>query len=182
MRNELRSKKSLFPRDNEDGIALIAGLGIMVILTILGAASLFTTNIDIMITKNYEMSIQALYAAEAGAEKVYDAFQEGDTNGDGVVDDNDTANANNDLDGDGTIDFIQVFQNKVDIGSDANRITVNANSNIQAFIWVDASNAPAVVLIHSRGNPAGTKSRKDITLTLTSTGGGVINGALNNST
>ncbi|RMF85962.1 MAG: hypothetical protein D6736_16230 [Nitrospinota bacterium] len=171
--------REVWQRD-EAGAALITGLIIMTGLAVLGAAAFFTADIDRLITKNYEGSIQALYAAEAGAEKVFNAFKMGDTTGDGAVDGNDTANTDNDLDGDGTIDFLQVFANKEDIGSDDNRIVVNSGDT-RAFIWVDASEAPTLVYIHSRGNPAGTKNRKDITLALTTSGANIINGALNNA-
>ncbi|MBI3815663.1 MAG: hypothetical protein HY279_14495 [Nitrospinae bacterium] len=166
---------------NESGMALITGLLIMVILIIMGGAAITFTIRDLNYTKNYEENIQALYAAEAGAEKVYDAFMQGDTNNDGVVNISDTANANNDLDSNGIIDFMQVFTNKTDIASSSNRIEVNSG-NIRAYIWVDASGAPTVITIYSRGNPDGTNNQREVALTITATGKSIINGALNNST
>ncbi len=168
---------------HEKGAILVTGLTIMVLLSILVVTAMFMSNTEIMIAKNYEGSVQALYAAEAGAERVFDAFRRGDTNGDGAVNSADTANAANDLDGDGTIDYLQVFSNGVNMGSSTNRITLNANTDIQAFIWADAANAPGTVFIHSRGNPSGTKSRKEVTLTINSgLGNNILFGALNNST
>jgi len=81
----------------------------------------------------------------------------------------------------GTIDFVQAFIDKTDIGSDANRLTVNSG-NTRALIWVDASKAPTRVFIHSRGNPAGTITQKEVTLTITTSGVNISFGALNNAT
>jgi len=173
---------------NEQGIALVIGMIIMILLVVLGGIMLYVTRTEIKVTSNYEQSVQALHAAEAGAEKVYDAFKQGDTDGDGDVDGSDTVDATcsddcNDLDNDGTIDFIQVFVDPyTDIGSDGNRIEVNSSST-RAFVWVDATSAPGVVVINSRGSPDGTNAERIVTLTLTLTpfAEDTINGALNNA-
>lgn len=171
------------PLSDEKGIVLLSGLLIMIVLAIMGGFALFFTNREMMTTENYKGNVQALYAAEAGAEKVYDAFMQGDTNGDGIVNAGDTVNsATNDLDNDGVIDFIQVFTNKTNIGSSGSRITVNSGASIQASVWVDASQSPALITIWSKGNPAGTTNQKEVALTITSSGENIINGALNNST
>jgi Tfp pilus assembly protein PilX len=171
----------VFALANERGIALVIGLIIMVLLVVLGGIMLYVTSTEIKVTGNYAQSVQALHAAEAGAEKVYDAFKKGDTNGDGSVDSNDTANANNDLDGNNTIDFTQVFVNATDIGADNSRIEVNSGDT-RAFVWVDASNAPAVVIINSQGSPDGTNAERTVFLTLSTSAESIIGGALNNST
>ncbi len=175
------TKKWVSSAQNEKGIVLAVTIMIMSVLLILVGATLFSTRTEIQITGNHQGSIQALHAAQAGAEKVYDAFQQGDTNLDGVVTVADTANAANDLDNNGTIDFIQIFFNGADLGSDATRIEVN-NGTTRAFIWVDASAAPTLVSIHSRGNPAGTNYQREVTLFVTTAAGGMAFGALNNST
>ncbi len=164
---------------NTRGSVLVIGLVFVVILTLMGVTALFTTRTEIQITSNYKDSVQALYAAESGAQKVFDAFKQGDTDENGVVDANDTTKPGiNDLDNDGTIDFIQVFTDSDSIGSENSLIQVN-NGDTKASIWVDASLAPGIVVIHSTGTPEGTKSRRTVALSLTGLGD-MINGALNN--
>ncbi len=170
----------VFTMANEQGIALVIGMIIMILLVVLGGIMLYVTRTEIKVTSNYEQSVQALHAAEAGAEKVYDAFKKGDSDGDGDVDGSDVANANNDLDGDGTIDFTQVFVSGAPLGSDGSRIEVNSG-NTRAFVWVDATNAPDVVVINSRGSPDGTNALRGVALTLTSSAQTIIGGSLNNS-
>lgn len=168
---------------DEKGIVLLSGLLIMIVLAIMGGFALFFTNREMMTTENYRGNVQALYAAETGAEKVYDAFMQGDTNGDGIVNASDTSNsATNDLDNNGVIDFIQVFTNKTNIGASNSRVTVNSGASTQAFVWVDASQSPSLITIWSRGKPEGTNNQKEVALTLTTSGKNIINGALNNST
>ena len=164
---------------NTRGSVLVIGLVLVVILTLMGVAALFTTQTEIQITSNYKDSVQALYAAESGAQKVFDAFKQSDTDNNGVADANDTANADNDLDNNGTIDFIQVFTDSDSIGSENSLIEVN-NGDTKASIWVDASLAPEIVVIHSTGTPEGTKSRRTVALSLTGLGD-MIHGALNNA-
>ncbi|MCZ6451931.1 MAG: hypothetical protein O6918_13855, partial [Deltaproteobacteria bacterium] len=65
----------VFTMANERGIALVIGLVIMMLLVVLGGIMLYVTRTEIKVTSNYEQSVQALHAAEAGAEKVYDAFK-----------------------------------------------------------------------------------------------------------
>ncbi len=183
MKRNSHRKGLVFTLRNEQGIALVIGMIIMILLVVLGGIMLYVTRTEIKVTSNYEQSVQALHAAEAGAEKVYDAFKKGDSDGDGDVDGSDTANANNDLDGNSTIDFTQVFVDPyTDIGSDGNRIEVNSGST-RAFVWVDSTNAPGVVVINSRGSPDGTNAERIVTLTLTLTpfAEDTINGALNNA-
>lgn len=169
----------LFPMANERGIALVIGLIIMMLLVVLGGIMLYVTRTEIKVTSNYEQSVQALHAAEAGAEKVYGAFKKGDTNGDGIVDSNDTVNADindpniNDLDGNGVIDFKQVFVDKAPLATDVN------GGDTFASVSVDASGAPYVVIISSTGKPVGTNAERTVFLTLTSSA--QIGGALNNS-
>ncbi len=164
---------------NTRGSVLVIGLVIVVILTLMGVAALFTSKTEIQITSNYKDSVQALYAAESGAQKVFDAFKQGDTDNNGVINTNDTINSNNDLDNNGTIDFIQVFTDSDSIGSENSLIEVN-NGDTKASIWVDASLAPGIVVIHSTGTPEGTKSRRTVALSLTGLGD-MIHGALNNA-
>ncbi len=180
MQNRLKNRM-ISPALNEDGIAMLTSLMIMVLLLVIAGAALHSVRQEIQITGNFQGSVQALHAAEAGAEKVYDALKLGDTNGDGHFDVGvDLVNGNNDLDGDNTNDFLQVFIEKRNIGSEASPITVNSGTNIQAFIWVDASAAPDVS-IHSRGNPAGTNSQREVILDVKIYGDDIIYGALNNS-
>ena len=161
---------------NEQGIALVIGMIIMILLVVLGGIMLYVTRTEIKVTSNYEQSVQALHAAEAGAEKVYDAFKKGDSDGDGDVDGSDVANANNDLDKDGVIDFTQVFVNKDPL------LATDVNSgDTFASVSVDATNAPDVVIISSTGKPVGTNAERTVFLTLTSSAQTIIGGALNNA-
>ncbi len=186
MKRNSHSKGLVFTMRNERGIALVIGLIIMILLVVLGGIMLYVTRTEIKVTSNYEQSVQALHAAEAGAEKVYDAFKEGDTDNDGDVDGSDNVDATcsdepcNDLDGNGTIDWTQVFVNGSNLGSAGSRIEVNSG-NTRAFVWVDATNAPDVVVINSRGSPDGTNALREVALTLTSSAQTIIGGSLNNS-
>ena len=53
----------------ESGIVLIAVLMLVAVLALAGTVSVVTTNTDIKISGNYKTSVQALYAAQAGAEE-----------------------------------------------------------------------------------------------------------------
>jgi type II secretory pathway pseudopilin PulG len=174
MKRNSHRKDLVLTLRNEQGIALVIGLVIMILLVVLGGIMLYVTRTEIKVTSNYEQSVQALHAAEAGAEKVYDAFKQGDTDGDGDVDGSDVANANNDLDGNGTIDFTQVFVN----GTPLPATDVNSGDTF-ATVSVDANDAPGKVIISSTGKPVGTNAERTIYLTLTSSA--QIGGALNNS-
>ena len=55
---------------NEQGTALIIALMSMMLLTALGAAVVMVTNTETMIASNYRNSQEALYAADAAAERV----------------------------------------------------------------------------------------------------------------
>ena len=181
----------VFTMANERGIALVIGLIIMMLLVVLGGIMLYVTRTEIKVTSNYEQSVQALHAAEAGAEKVYDAFKRGDTNGDKIVDGSDVANANNDLDDDGIIDFIQVFVTGLRMPLDGSEcgteiidggIEVEVNSgDTRAFVWVDACDFPGAVIINSRGSPDGTNARREVALTIGNEATDIIGGSLNNS-
>ncbi len=166
---------------NEKGIVLPITIMVMTILILMGGTALKMAGIEILLTGNYQGAVQALHAAESGVEMVYYAFEQGDTNGDGSVNGSDTANTTNDLDSNGVIDFQQAFIATTNIGSDTSRVEVNSG-NTRAFIWVDASLAPSIVLIHSRGNPAQTSSKREVTLTIKTSAKNISHGALNNST
>jgi len=165
---------------NDEGSALVISLVVMLSLTLMATAALQISNINIRVARNYREGVQANYAAAAGVEKMFDAFKQGDTNGDGSVNGADTVNASNDLDGDNTIDFTQVWVNRNNIGDSANRIAVNSGDT-RAFIWVDASQAPVSVTVYSKGNPSGTKGQRELAQSMASSGSSVINGAVNNA-
>jgi hypothetical protein len=61
---------SLHPVRNERGIALIVALMSMMLLTALGLGLVMTTMSETMIAGNYRDSAEALYAADAGVERV----------------------------------------------------------------------------------------------------------------
>ena len=177
----LPRKRFLYPAQNEKGIVLPISIMMITILILMGGTALKMASTEILLTGNYQGAVQALHAAESGVELVYYALEQGDTNGDGVVNGLDSPNATNDLDSNGVNDFQQAFLTATNVGSDANRLEVNSG-NTRAFVWVDASMAPSIVLIHSRGNPAQTSSEREVTLTITTSGQNISFGALNNAT
>jgi hypothetical protein len=62
--------RPLDPLSNERGVALIVALMSMLLLTALGVGLLMTTSTESMLTTNYRDSGEALYAADAGVERV----------------------------------------------------------------------------------------------------------------
>lgn len=62
--------RPLDPLSNERGVALIVALMSMLLLTALGVGLLMTTSTEAMLTTNYRDSGEALYAADAGVERV----------------------------------------------------------------------------------------------------------------
>src|SRR5688572_22944355 len=61
---------ALHPIRNERGISLIVALMSMMLLTALGLGLVMTTMSETMIAGNYRDSAEALYAADAGVERV----------------------------------------------------------------------------------------------------------------
>ena len=183
MQQKVPAKVLTLSLDNDNGVALTVVIVVVSLLLIIGYSALTRNVMEIKVTTNYQDSIQALHAAEAGVERVYAGFSFADTNGDGIVSASDAANSNNDIDGNGTIDFTQVFSNGTNIAASNNRIQVNSNAT-RAFVWVDASAAPDRVTIYSEGNPSGTNSKREISLSVSvgMSGLDVIYGALDNST
>jgi len=59
----------LDPR-NEQGIAIVIALMAMLMLSALGIGLMLTTNTETLITANYRDSAEAMYAADAGVERV----------------------------------------------------------------------------------------------------------------
>lgn len=55
---------------DERGVALIVALMAMLLLTALGVGLLMTTSTETLITSNYRLSSEAMYAADAGVERV----------------------------------------------------------------------------------------------------------------
>ena len=66
----MHTPRELDPIRNERGIALIVALMSMLLLTALGIGLVMTTSTETMITNNYRDSGEALYAADAGVERV----------------------------------------------------------------------------------------------------------------
>lgn len=62
--------REMNPVRNERGMALIVALMSMLLLTGLGAALVMTTMTETLITTNYRDNSEALYAADAGVERV----------------------------------------------------------------------------------------------------------------
>ena len=67
----LANARSLKPRgDREDGIALVIVLMLTLLLTALTSALVLTTSVEAAISRRYRNSQEALYAAQAAAERV----------------------------------------------------------------------------------------------------------------
>ena len=60
----------LDPIGNERGVALIVALMSMLLLTALGVGLIMTTTTETMISSNFRDSGEAMYAADAGIERV----------------------------------------------------------------------------------------------------------------
>jgi len=82
-------------RKNESGAALVIALIMIIVLTLIGLASTFTSNFEIKLSGNKRGSTDAFYAADSGAQSVLvhianfnvpGQYQDVDTNGDGVAD------------------------------------------------------------------------------------------------
>ena len=66
----MRPAHALHPIRNERGMALIVALMSMLLLTALGLGLIMTTMSETMITTNYKENAEAMYAADAGIERV----------------------------------------------------------------------------------------------------------------
>ncbi|MCF6178528.1 MAG: pilus assembly PilX N-terminal domain-containing protein [Geopsychrobacter sp.] len=94
---------------NQQGMALIVTLGILAVLSVLGALLLNTTTTEIKISRNYLDSQQAMYVAERAVEYAYERATNiaGDVD---LINDNDGSGNPHvdsiaiDIDGDGTAD------------------------------------------------------------------------------
>ncbi len=94
---------------NQRGMALIVTLGILAVLSILGALLLNTTTTEIRISRNYLDAQQAMYVAERAVEYAYEGATiiAGDVD---LINDNDSSGNPHvdsieiDIDGDGTAD------------------------------------------------------------------------------
>jgi hypothetical protein len=62
--------RPLDPRANERGVALVVALMSMLLLTALGVGLIMTTTTETMISNNFRDSGEAMYAADAGIERV----------------------------------------------------------------------------------------------------------------
>lgn len=62
-------KRILMILKDEKGAALVISLLFLTLLSVLGVAGIITSSTDVKIASNYRSSIQAFYAAEAGAEE-----------------------------------------------------------------------------------------------------------------
>src|SRR5437764_9875288 len=64
-------------RDSERGVALLMVLMIVILLTAIGAALIFMSNVESTVNLNYRAEQQAYYAARAGVEEVRDRMKLG---------------------------------------------------------------------------------------------------------
>ena len=58
------------PLKNQSGLALVVALTMMIVLTLIGLASMFTSSFEIRLSGNKRGSTDAFYAAEAGVQSV----------------------------------------------------------------------------------------------------------------
>lgn len=64
------NNKTFILRSNTKGSALLAALIILLLLTMIGFAAVTTSNVEIQISGNQRLTNTALYAAEAGVERI----------------------------------------------------------------------------------------------------------------
>src|SRR5881275_2967105 len=64
-------------RNSERGVALLMVLMIVILLTAIGAALIFMSNVESTVNLNYRAEQQAYYAARAGVEEVRDRMKLG---------------------------------------------------------------------------------------------------------
>src|SRR5438876_680674 len=64
-------------RNSEQGVALLMVLMIVILLTAIGAALIFMSNVESTVNLNYRAEQQAYYAARAGVEEVRDRMKLG---------------------------------------------------------------------------------------------------------
>jgi hypothetical protein len=76
---------------DEKGIVLIAAIGLIAVLSLIGAMGIITTATEIKISSNYKTNAKALYAAQAGTEEARAQLRGSSSNanyaGDTVIDD-----------------------------------------------------------------------------------------------
>ena len=75
----------------EHGVALVLGMLLLLILTLIGISALNTSNYDILISGNEKASVQAFYIAEAGINEFTGRFRPDATN---QIPDSDPSNPN----------------------------------------------------------------------------------------
>ncbi len=139
---------------NQNGIALVAGLLLMVVLTLLSFVAIKWASQDITQTKNYATTIQATYIAEAGINKALDYFNYTVTGASpGEVDNGfDDELSDNELNGSswpaGTF-------NGIGIGADGGTytVTVTDNNDGDGILTADVDNS---VILTSTGTISGT--------------------------
>ena len=56
------------PLDNQSGLALVVALTMMIVLTLIGLASMFTSTFEIKLSGNKRASTDSFYAAEGGVQ------------------------------------------------------------------------------------------------------------------
>ncbi|MHC4182412.1 MAG: pilus assembly PilX N-terminal domain-containing protein [Planctomycetota bacterium] len=67
--NTKQQSKTLDVDTGEKGVVLIAAIALMAVLALVGVVAAVTTNTEIKISSNYNTSVQASYAAQAGIEE-----------------------------------------------------------------------------------------------------------------
>jgi len=76
---------------DEKGIALILGMLLLLVATLIGISALNTSTYDVLISGNERASVQAFYVAEAGINELMGRFRAGATN---EIPDSDPSNPN----------------------------------------------------------------------------------------
>jgi len=77
--------------EEENGIALILSMLLLLVVTLIGISALNTSTYDILISGNERAAVQAFYASEAGINEFMGRFRDGTTN---EITDSDPANPN----------------------------------------------------------------------------------------
>ncbi len=66
----------LSPIKQQKGAALVGVMMVLLVLTLLGSNAFLTSTTELKISANYNQSLQALYAAEAGIQQLLSGYRQ----------------------------------------------------------------------------------------------------------
>lgn len=165
---------------NRAGIALIAVLGVLVVVGLLVFGSFFTTTIEQNITRNDIVSTQANYVAQAGLQKYKAAlfqnyrWREQLVDQDEAASDTSTVCYNNitagiDFDRDGTPELFDA-NNTINVGTETVTDTLGTSIGTYTVRIFRSTTNPQIFTIESVGNSGGARSKVRAVFQLANTG------------